>query len=125
MAYITLKGSFKNTDAFLQKASKLNIIPVLEAYARRGVEALASATPVRSGLTADSWGYEVTKSGGTYSITWTNSNVVDGVAVAILLEFGHATGTGGYVQGEDYINPVLRPIFEQIENDVWKAVTSA
>jgi len=89
------------------------------------VAALASATPSDSGLAAASWGYEVSSKGGSHSITWTNTDVESGFPVAIMLQFGYATGTGGYVAGRDYINPAMRPIFDQIAYKVWRAVTSA
>jgi hypothetical protein len=119
------KGSFRNTESFLKRVSKQSIRASLEKYARQGVSALASSTPEESGLTATSWDYEITSSRGSYSIIWTNSNIVDGVPVAILLQYGHGTGTGGYVQGNDFINPAIKPIFDQIAQDVWKVVTTA
>ena len=88
-----------------------------------GVDALASATPVESGLTAASWYFEVESGGGRHRITWKNSNVNGGVHIAIILQYGHGTGTGGYVQGRDYINPAIRPVFDKIEAEVWKEVT--
>lgn len=118
-------GSFKNTENFLQRMLKMDMFNTLEKYGREGVEALASATPVDSGLTASSWKYEIVKTKKTYTIRWINTNVVDGVPVAILLQYGHGTGNGGYIQGRDYINPALKPIFDKIANEVWKAVTSA
>lgn len=119
------KGSFKKTDDFLSALSKKNIYANLERYAREGVDALSTATPVDSGLTAASWDYEITSSKGSYSITWLNTNTKDGIPVAILLQYGHGTGTGGFVSGYDYINPALRPLFNKISDNVWKAVTSA
>lgn len=118
-------GSFNNTESFLRRMSKSDIFASLDVYARKGVAALKAATPVETGLTADLWGYEVTKSGHDYKITWTNSHVVHGVSIALIIQYGHGTGTGGYVQGRDYINPAIQPVFDQILNDVWKAVTSA
>lgn len=97
----------------------------LDGFAREGIAALASATPVDSGLTAGSWDYQIQKSRGFYQIIWTNSNVVDGRPIAIMLQYGHGTGTGGYVEGYDYINPAMRPVFDRIAENVWKAVTSA
>lgn len=123
MIVIKQSGSFKNTERFLTRASNLNIRSILDMYGREGVMALASATPVDTGLTAQSWGYEVHVSKNTYSITWTNSNVVNGVPVAIVLQYGHATKNGGYVQGRDYINPAIKPIFDKIAEQVWKEVT--
>lgn len=105
--------------------SKFDIRSTLERYGAEGVRALASSTPVESGLTANSWAFEVRNSGNSWTIAWTNSNIVGGVPVAILLQYGHGTGTGGYVQGIDYINPAVRPIFDKIAEDVWKAVKSA
>jgi len=97
----------------------------LERYGQEGVAALESATPVDSRKTAASWSYKVTSSKGQHSIEWTNSHVVAGTPVAILLQYGHGTGTGGYVQGRDFINPAMKPVFDKIADNVWKAVTSA
>lgn len=119
------KGDFKRTEKFLETMRKQQIFDALETYARQGVNALASATPVDSGLTAASWGYVVDDSQGQYSITWTNSHENKGVNIAIILQYGHGTGTGGYVQGLDYINPAIMPVFERISKQVWKEVTSA
>ena len=118
-------GSFSNIERFLQKMSKADMYSELEKYAQEGVAALALATPVDSGLTSTSWDYEISKTRGSYAIKWINRNVVGDNSVAILLQYGHGTGTGGYVQGRDYINPALKPIFDKIANSVWKAVTSA
>ena len=118
-------GSFNKTESFLKTVSKLDISKVLNSMGRRGVDALASATPLESGLAATSWGYFVEASSKSASITWTNSDVENGFPVAIMLQYGYATGTGGYVQGRDYINPAIKPIFDEILNTVWKAVTSA
>lgn len=122
MIVLTQSGNFNNTERFLEGAKKLNIKRILESYGREGVRALASATPVDSGLTADSWGFNVVVSKGSFSITWTNSNVVKGVPIAIILQYGHGTGTGGYVQGRDYINPAIQPIFQKIADSVWLEV---
>jgi hypothetical protein len=125
MITISSKGEFKKTDEFLKKMSKGDIFDSLNRYGQEGVTALSRATPVDSGITAHSWTYEVLKKGGTYSIIWNNTHVVDGRPIAILLQYGHATGNGGYVSGRDYINPALRPIFDRIARDVWREVTSA
>lgn len=117
------KGDFKNTEAFLKRMSKADFFKHLNELAREGVSALASATPIESGVTATSWGYEIHNSRGSCEIIWTNSNIVDGVPIAIILQYGHATGTGGYVQGRDYINPAIRPVFDRISEEVWKEVT--
>ena len=121
---IESKGSFKNTERFLSRMKTGEIFAALDRYGQVGVAALATVTPVDSGETANSWTYTVTKKRGAYSIIWRNTHVVAGQPVAILLQYGHGTGTGGYVQGRDFINPAIRPIFDQIANEVWKAVTA-
>ena len=122
---ITFKqtGNFNNTEQFLNRASKLDFQRILQKYATAGVNALASATPVDSGLTADSWGYEIKTSGSSCSILFTNSHVVDGVPIAIIIQYGHGTRNGGYVQGRDYINPAIQPLFDKIAEDAWREVT--
>jgi hypothetical protein len=125
MISFEFSGSFENTEAFLRSLAKVNVSAVLNANAQRGVTALASATPTDSGLASDSWGYEVSSAGGVYTISWTNSDIENGFPVAIMLQYGYGTGTGGYVQGRDYINPAMAPVFDEIANNVWKAVTSA
>jgi hypothetical protein len=125
MIEIKSKGSFKKTDSFLRRMAKADIFSSLESYGQRGVDALSNATPRDSGLTAESWTFEVTHKRGLYSIVWHNTHVVEGRPIAILLQYGHGTGTGGYVQGRDYINPAIKPIFDQIAADVWKVVTSS
>lgn len=119
------KGNFKSTEDFLRKMSSGDIFKNLDRYAQDGVDALSSATPVESGETRESWDYEISRTRGSTTISWTNSHVDDGVPIAIILQYGHGTGTGGYVQGEDYINPAMRPIFDKIADKVWKEVTSA
>lgn len=125
MISVESKGNFRRTEKSLQKMMSMDIYSRLDKFARQGVDALAAATPVDSGETATSWDYKIERSRGSYSIQWTNSHADGGAPVAILLQYGHGTGTGGYVQGEDYINPAMRPIFDKIAADVWKAVTSA
>lgn len=117
-------GSFENTEHFFKKAGKSDYLRALERYGQAGVEALSSATPTESGKTAASWGYEIVRKRNGYSIYWTNSNVNNGVSIALILQYGHGTGTGGYVQGIDYVNPAIRPIFESLANEAWKEVTS-
>lgn len=117
------RGNFNNTEKFLKGAAKIEFRRILEDYAQLGVSALASATPVDSGLTADSWGYEINISRGSFSIYWTNTNINDGFPVAIGLQYGHGTGTGGYIQGQDYINPAIQPIFDSIVEAIWGEVT--
>ena len=118
-------GSFVNVDRFLERMAKEEILSALNQYAELGVLALASATPSKSGATANAWSCEVTSKRNNYTITWSNSNMNDGVNVAVILQYGHGTGTGGYVQGRDYINPAIQPIFDKIADEVWKVVTSA
>ncbi len=124
MITIKQKGDFKKLDRYLERL--LNVIKrgELDKYGRMGVDALMAATPVDSGKTAQSWYYEVKHTNGGASIVFRNSNVNDGVPIAIILQLGHGTGTGGYVAGRDYINPAVQPIFDQIANDAWKEVTS-
>lgn len=118
-------GDFHKTTAFLNRIKQLQIEKLVAAQAEKGVAALASATPVDSGLAASSWGYEIVKKANSLTIYWTNSDNENGYPVAVMIQYGHGTGTGGYVQGIDYINPAIRPIFDQIAETVWKAVTSA
>jgi hypothetical protein len=121
------KGSFKNTEAFLAKMARNDVISQLDKYGAMGVAVLSSATPVETGLTAGSWYYEIVRKGKQYSVVWRNSHTVGGgdLPIAILLHYGHGTGTGGYVQGRDFINPAIRPVFDQIAADIWRVVTSA
>lgn len=121
---VTNKGSFKNTKHFLKKAEGMDKYSRLPSLAQMGVDALASATPTRSGKTAASWGYEINISGAEVSIEWFNTNINEGVNIAIILQYGHGTGTGGYVAGQDYINPAIQPVFDKIADLVWKEVMS-
>lgn len=125
MIEFSSEGSFDKTEGFLEKMERLNLHAQLVRSANEGLNALRAATPVDQGTTASSWGYEVERQGEDYIIRWTNSHVNKGVPIAIILQYGHGTGTGGYVAGRDYINPAMRPIFDKIAEDVWKAVTSA
>lgn len=118
-------GSTQRTQSFLKKMSASDFTQNLEAFAQQGVNALASMTPVDSGITASSWTYEITRDRNRTTISWLNTHREDGVNIAIILQYGHGTGTGGYVAGLDYINPAIRPIFDQIADDVWKQVTLA
>ena len=117
------KGDFSNLTRFLERAKEAVHIGDLDKYGRAGVEALASATPVDSGETANSWYYEITNSNGSARITFNNSNIQNGVPIAIILQYGHGTGTGGWVEGRDYINPAIQPIFDEIANNAWREVT--
>lgn len=111
-------------EGMLKKAKDISIFNSLSRYGQEGVAALAAATPVKTGLTASSWTYEIVKERNSWSIVWGNTHIVDGTPVVVLLQHGHGTGTGGYVQGRDFINPAIRPIFERIANDAWKAVNA-
>lgn len=119
----TLGGSTAKTKAWLQRIQSPSLYSGLESLAQRGVSALQAATPVDSGITASSWSYEIETNGSTTTISWLNSNVNNGVNIAIILQYGHGTGGGGYVAGRDYINPAIRPLMDEIANDVWKKVT--
>lgn len=121
----TQSGSFKNLEKFLASSSKSQILSTLNRLGQQGVVALSNATPAESGFTSMMWEYQVTSKNGVYEIFWTNGNVVDGIPVVILLQYGHGTGTGGYVRGRDFINPAIRPVFDRIANEVWRVVTSA
>jgi hypothetical protein len=122
---ITTSGSTKHTQSFLKSMKSLDIRSVCEAAGERGVVALRNATPVDSGLTAASWSYEVRVEGDKTIISWLNTHSESGVNVAIILQYGHGTGTGGWVAGRDYINPAVKPIFDDIANEIWKKVTSS
>lgn len=116
------KGDFKNLESFLNKANKFDMRSILDRYGREGVEALRSNTPIDSGLTASSWDYYIETNKRTSKIVWTNTHNISGVNIAIILQYGHATKNGGYVQGRDYINPAIRPIMDKIAEDVWREV---
>lgn len=122
---ITIKhhGNFKRTEGMFKRMTKFEIRSILNKYGDKGVAALAAATPKDTGLTASSWEYQVSKTGTGYSITWNNTNVNNGVNIALILQLGHGTGTGGYVQGVDYINPALASIFEQLADEAWQEVS--
>lgn len=118
-------GDWSKTEQFLRKMQKLNVDAVLQSAGAKGAAALGKATPRDSGLAANSWTYTIKKSSGGIEIDWTNTDVESGFKVALMIQYGHGTGTGGYIQGRDYINPAMRPIFDEIAETVWKAVTSA
>ena len=117
------KGDFSKVTRYLEKSKEAVRRVDLDKYGRDGVAALASATPVESGETAKSWHYEIKRGKGTASITFYNSHVNKGVPIAIILQYGHGTGTGGYVQGRDYINPAIQPVFDQLADSAWREVT--
>ena len=121
---VSVSGDFKNLERFLKNASRRNYRRLLEDYGRKGVDALSMATPVDSGITASSWSYDISETSNGFEINWNNSNVNDGVNIAIILQYGHGTGTGGYVQGRDYINPALQSVFDGFVDDLTKAVNN-
>lgn len=122
---ITSKGDFNRTFRFLNKMETFSVEKTLKKYGQMGVDALASATPIDSGATASSWGYEIVTSKNGATIHWTNTNQNRGVYIAVILQYGHGTGTGGYVQGRDYINPAIRPVFDKIAEEAWMEVVNA
>lgn len=117
------KGDFSKLSRYFERVKEAAKIDVLDKYGQEGVAALASATPVNSGKTANSWYYEIKRQNGSVSIEFKNANINKGVNIAIILQYGHGTGTGGWVQGRDYINPAIQPIFDKIADDAWKEVT--
>lgn len=117
------KGDFSKLSRFLERAKEAVKLGDLDKYGREGVKALRSATPMDSGLTAESWYYKINRREGSVSISFHNSNHNKGVLIAIILQYGHGTGTGGWVEGQDYINPSIKPIFNKIAEDAWKEVT--
>lgn len=125
MISFSSEGSFDKTEKFLRSMSTLNVDGILNAEAQKGVAALSRATPKDSGRAAISWSYKIEKTSNSVTISWTNSDVENGFPVALMIQYGHGTGTGGYIHGMDYINPAMRPIFDSIAETVWKAVTSA
>lgn len=118
-------GTWQNTESWLKRMSKTDIYKTLDKYGKMGVDALAKATPKESGETAGSWSFRTKISGRNAKIEWLNTHINQGVNIAVILQYGHGTGTGGYVQGRDYINPAIRPVFDQITESVWKEVTRA
>ena len=123
MIKVRHKGDFSKTTRYFEKVRQAARIGDLNKYGREGVSALASATPIETGKTANSWHYEVTRDNKRAAITFYNSNVQNGVPIAIILQYGHGTRNGGWVEGRDYINPAIQPIFDRIADDAWKEVT--
>lgn len=119
------RGSFNRTEKFMNFLTLRGYLNKLDTFGQIGVSALASATPVDSGLTAKSWTYEIVRDEENTSISWMNTNIQNGISVVVLLRYGHATGTGGYVEGQDFITPAIQPIFDQIADGVWKEVKGA
>lgn len=117
------KGDFSKLTSYLERVKEAARLSILDKYGREGVAALSSATPVDSGETANSWFYKIEHNNGSASITFCNSHINKGVPIAIILQYGHGTGTGGWVEGRDYINPAIQPIFDKIASEAWKEVT--
>lgn len=115
---LSWQGDYRATRRWMDKMEAGSVADVLRSCGEKGIEALSAATPVRTGKTAASWGFEAKTSSKGVTLTWTNSNVVNGVPIAIILQYGHGTGTGGYVHGRDYINPAMRPVFDEIESRI-------
>lgn len=123
MITLKQKGDFSKLTSYLERVKGVGKFSILDKYGREGVVALAAATPVDSGKTADSWYYEIEQKNGSATISFFNSNIQNGVPIAIILQYGHGTRNGGWVQGRDYINPAIQPIFDEITNKVWREVT--
>ena len=124
MITVQVKGNFNNTENFFKRALNFKKnTTMLRKYGERGVDALSHATPVRTGLTAASWSYEISYLNGDIRIDWFNKNEEDGVNIAVILQYGHGTRNGGYVKGTDYVNPAMRKIFDEIADDAWKEIT--
>ena len=123
MIKIRQKGDFKKLTSFLEKAKEGLDIGVLDKDGRKGVDALSSATPVDTGLTASSWFYKIENKNGVAKIEFHNSNIQNGVQIAVILQYGHGTRNGGYVVGRDYINPAIQPVFDELAKNAWKEVT--
>ena len=124
MVSFTQHGDFKQLSRYFERLKETVKIGILDKYGKAGVEALSSATPKDSGKTAESWTYEIKRQNGVVSLNFLNSNINEGVPIAIILQYGHGTGTGGWVEGRDYINPAVRPIFDKLASDAWKEITS-
>ena len=116
------KGDFSKLTGYFERVKEAVHLGDLDKYGREGVAALESATPIDTGLTASSWNYKIERANGSVKLTFNNSNIQNGVPIAIILQYGHGTGTGGWVQGRDYINPALQPIFDKIAQEAWREV---
>ena len=123
MLTLKQKGNFSKLNRYLERVKEAAKISILDKYGQAGVEALSSATPSDTGLTASSWYYKIERTKTSATIQFLNSNINDGVPIAVILQYGHGTGTGGWVEGRDYINPAIQPIFDEIANEAWKEVT--
>lgn len=118
-------GNFNKIEKFMNTMKNRGYLNKLSKYGQMGVEALTNSTPVRTGKTASSWGYEIIQDANKTTISWINTNTNKNVNIAVILQYGHGTGTGGYVKGIDYINPAMRPVFEKIAEEAWKEVKSS
>lgn len=125
MIRATSPGSFKKTTDFLEYLRSGSMFDHLDRYGRQGVDALSSASPVDTGLLSDSWGYQIGHTHDTVSITWFNTDIEGGLNIAVIVQYGHGTGTGGWVEGRDYINPAMRPLFDRIVDEIWRQVRNA
>lgn len=125
MIRIRQRGNFKKTETFLKKSLGTDYIKILDHFGQLGVKALAAGTPKDTGTTAASWYYEIIQNGNGISVIWKNRNVQNGLNIALLLQYGHGTRNGGYVEGIDYVNPALKPIFEELAKSAWKEVTQS
>lgn len=125
MITVASKGDYSKLSRYLNQLEKAARMDILEKYGKEGVAVLSAATPVKTGLTANSWTYEVKHGKGSSSIAFSNTNVNKGVPIAIILQYGHGTRNGGYVQGRDYINPAIHPIFDKLVDELWREVTKA
>ena len=123
MITLKQKGNFSKLNRYLERVKEAAKISILDKYGQAGVEALSSATPSDTGLTASSWYYKIERTKTSATIQFLNSNINDGVPIAVIIQYGHGTGTGGWVEGRDYINPAIQPIFDEIANEAWKEVT--
>lgn len=122
MISVTQKGDFKKLTSFLEKSKEVFNVGILDKYGKQGVAALQAATPKDTGKTAESWTYQIERKAGGVALTFHNTNRNKGIPIAVILQYGHATGNGGYVEGVDYINPALRPIFEKLAEEAWREV---
>lgn len=122
MVTFTQKGDFSKLDSYFNRIKTFFKSSDLDKYGEQGVQALSSATPYDTGNTAGSWYYKINRDAGSLSLEFCNSNVNKGVPIAIILQYGHGTGTGGWIEGRDYINPTIQPIFDEILNNMWKEV---
>lgn len=125
MISFTVSGSFNKMESFLKNSTKVDILQIMNSCGKEGVAALAEATPVDSGLAKSSWSYKAFRKGSVYTVAWYNSDTENGFPVVIMLQYGYGTGTGGFVEGRDFINPAIRPIFDKIAERIWKAVISS